>query len=64
MSYTSLSFFKEGDTPLHDAVRLNRYKMIRLLMTFGADLKVKNCVSSQIKGTTVLLLSFQNSSNI
>lgn len=55
--HACLSFFKEGDTPLHDAVRLNRYKMIRLLMTFGADLNVKNCVSSQIEGAKQLCFS-------
>lgn len=37
---------QEGDTPLHDAVRLNRYKMIRLLILYGADLTIKNCVSN------------------
>lgn len=31
---------------MHDAVRLNRYKMIRLLILYGADLTIKNCVSN------------------
>lgn len=30
---------------MHDAVRLNRYKMIRLLILYGADLNIKNAVS-------------------
>lgn len=36
---------QEGDTPLHDAVRLNRFKLIHLLLLHGGDLKLKNCVS-------------------
>lgn len=31
---------------MHDAVRLNRYKIIRLLILHGADLSLKNCVSN------------------
>jgi len=34
---------------MHDAVRLNRYKMIRLLILYGADLTIKNCVSNRKK---------------
>lgn len=37
---------QEGDTPMHDAVRLNRYKMVRLLILYGADLTIKNVVSN------------------
>nr|XP_011734047.1 ankyrin repeat domain-containing protein 2 [Macaca nemestrina] len=33
---------KEGDTALHDAVRLNRYKIIKLLVLHGADMMTKN----------------------
>lgn len=36
---------KDGDTPMHDAVRINRFKMIKLLMMYGAGLNTKNCVS-------------------
>lgn len=36
---------QEGDTPLHDAVRLNHVKLIQLLLLHGGDLKLKNCVS-------------------
>lgn len=36
---------QEGDTPLHDAVRLNRFKLIQLLLLHGGDLKLKNRVS-------------------
>lgn len=31
---------------MHDAVRLNRYKMVRLLILYGADLTIKNGVSN------------------
>ncbi|XP_035518950.1 ankyrin repeat domain-containing protein 1 [Morone saxatilis] len=34
---------KDGDTPMHDAVRINRFKMIKLLMMYGASLNTKNC---------------------
>lgn len=34
---------------MHDAVRLNRYKIIRLLILHGADLTLKNCVSDGTK---------------
>lgn len=36
---------QEGDTALHDAVRLNRYKIVKLLVVAGADSKIKNHVS-------------------
>lgn len=36
---------QEGDTALHDAVRLNRYKIVKLLVMAGADSKIKNHVS-------------------
>lgn len=36
---------QEGDTALHDAVRLNRYKILKLLIRAGADTKLKNHVS-------------------
>lgn len=35
---------QDGDTPMHDAVRINRFKMIKLLMMYGASLSTKNCV--------------------
>lgn len=31
---------------MHDAVRINRFKMIKLLMMYGASLNAKNNVSS------------------
>ncbi|KAK3573953.1 hypothetical protein QTP86_032994 [Hemibagrus guttatus] len=37
---------REGDTALHDAVRLNRYKIAKSLIQAGADMKVKNAVST------------------
>lgn len=48
---------REGDTPMHDAVRLNRYKMVRLLILYGADLTIKN-----VDGKTPmdLVLQWQN----
>lgn len=30
---------------MHDAVRINRFKMIKLLMMYGASLNTKNSVS-------------------
>lgn len=36
---------QEGDTPMHDAVRLNRFKIIQLLLLHGANMNMKNCVS-------------------
>ena len=36
---------KEGDTPMHDAVRLGRFKLIKTLLAAGANLRVKNMVS-------------------
>lgn len=38
-------YSQEGDTALHDAVRLNRYKIVKLLVVAGADTKIKNHVS-------------------
>ncbi|KAL0178456.1 hypothetical protein M9458_027350, partial [Cirrhinus mrigala] len=32
----------EGDTALHDAVRLNRYKIVKQLILAGADMQIKN----------------------
>lgn len=32
---------------MHDAVRINRFKMIKLLMMYGASLNTKNSVSTQ-----------------
>lgn len=37
--------FQEGDTPLHDAVRLNRLKIIQLLLLHGADTHITNQVT-------------------
>lgn len=42
-----LSLLKEGDTALHDAVRLNRYKIVKLLILAGADMQIKNAVRSR-----------------
>lgn len=39
-------FLKEGDTALHDAVRLNRYRIVKLLILAGADMQIKNAVST------------------
>lgn len=55
-----LLLFQEGDTPMHDAVRLNRFKFIQLLLLHGANLKLKNYVSlwrsiSQIQTWCVVL---------
>lgn len=45
-SYLIMFFYsQEGDTALHDAVRLNRYKIVKLLVVAGADTKIKNHVS-------------------
>lgn len=44
-SIKSLFDVQEGDTALHDAVRLNRYKIVKLLLVAGADTKIKNHVS-------------------
>jgi len=40
---------QDGDTPMHDAVRINRFKMIKLLMMHGASLHSKNKVSATIR---------------
>lgn len=32
---------------MHDAVRINRFKMIKLLMVYGASLNTKNAVRIQ-----------------
>lgn len=40
-----VSCSQEGDTALHDAVRLNRYKIVKLLVMAGADANIKNHVS-------------------
>lgn len=36
---------QEGDTALHDAVHLNRYKIVKLLIVAGADTTIQNHVS-------------------
>lgn len=41
-------WLQDGDTPMHDAVRINRFKMIKLLMMYGASLHTKNSVSTAI----------------
>ncbi|XP_009697081.1 PREDICTED: ankyrin repeat domain-containing protein 2, partial [Cariama cristata] len=33
---------REGDTALHDATRLSRYKIIKMLILHGADMMAKN----------------------
>lgn len=38
---------QDGDTPMHDAVRINRFKLIKLLMMHGASLNTKNAVSTK-----------------
>ncbi|KAF3841658.1 hypothetical protein F7725_023609 [Dissostichus mawsoni] len=47
----------DGDTPMHDAVRINRFKMIKLLMMYGASLTTKN---SDGKTPLETLNSWQN----
>lgn len=47
---------KDGDTPMHDAVRINRFKMIKLLMMYGASLNTKNCVSTELHLSTCTTL--------
>lgn len=47
-----LTDLQDGDTPMHDAVRINRFKMIKLLMMYGASLNTKNCVSTDISYCT------------
>ncbi len=42
----SFLFLKEGDTALHDAVRLNRYQIVRIIILAGADMQIKNAVST------------------
>lgn len=42
---------QDGDTPMHDAVRINRFKMIKLLIMYGASLNTKNSVSDD-EGST------------
>ncbi|NWI13313.1 ANKR2 protein, partial [Crypturellus soui] len=37
-----LSLLQEGDTALHDATRLSRYKIIKMLILHGADMMAKN----------------------
>ncbi|KAG6922950.1 ankyrin repeat domain 2 (stretch responsive muscle), partial [Chelydra serpentina] len=32
----------EGDSALHDAVRLSRYKIIKMLILYGADMLAQN----------------------
>lgn len=40
-----LCLSQEGDTALHDATRLSRYKIIKTLILHGADMMAKNEVS-------------------
>lgn len=35
---------QEGDTALHDAVRLNRYRIVKMLILAGADTNMQNHV--------------------
>lgn len=58
---------QEGDTALHDAVRLNRYKIVKLLVEAEADTKIKNhvrfffshdCTSSIYINTKIFFLFF------
>lgn len=51
---------KDGDTPMHDAVRINRFKMIKLLMMYGASLSTKNVVSMP----TLMLIYVQAGSRV
>lgn len=39
-----LRLLQEGDTALHDATRLSRYKIIKMLLLHGADMMAKNQV--------------------
>lgn len=36
------STFNLGDTPMHDAVRLGRYRIVKTLILHGANLRVEN----------------------
>lgn len=49
---------QEGDSALHDAVRLNRYKIIKMLILHGADMMAKNRVSLAHVGATPGRFSF------
>lgn len=40
-----LLLLQEGDTALHDATRLSRYKIIKVLILHGADMMARNLVS-------------------
>lgn len=40
-----LHLLQEGDTALHDATRLSRYKIIKMLILHGADMMARNLVS-------------------
>lgn len=44
-SPVKLCLSQEGDTALHDATRLSRYKIIKTLILYGADMMAKNEVS-------------------
>lgn len=37
---------QEGDTALHDATRLSRYKIIKMLILHGADMMARNQVGA------------------
>lgn len=44
-NWTSQYLSQEGDTALHDATRLSRYKIIKMLILHGADMMAKNQVN-------------------
>lgn len=45
MHRARLLLLQEGDTALHDATRLSRYKIIKVLILHGADMMARNLVS-------------------
>lgn len=65
---------QEGDTPIHDAVRLGRFKAVKTLLMYGANLNIQNEVRlglgpgrlfaaflEWVDGTDVLWARAQNS---
>ena len=51
-----LCLLKEGDTPLHDAVRLNRFKIIKLLLLHGADTHITNQVCESQNSDILIII--------
>ena len=40
--FESSKYRTSGDTPMHDAVRLGRYRIVKTLILHGANLRVEN----------------------